>query len=438
MNKVDFLIIGGSAAGTTAAEGFRSLKSGDSIAIVSDANYEEYSRILLSNYIRREVTREKLFLKHPGWYLEKNIELIKNTKAVSLDPVGHSVTLNNDESYQYGKLLIATGGSVIKLKVAGGDLGNVFYLRTLDDADAIVKAVGSCKQAVIVGGGFIGLDFATILRANNVSDITILVLEPYFWQGKLDEASSRVLCRVLEKNGIKIVTNEEVLKMTPKSATGVVDSVITKSGKTYECDLVGIGIGIESDFDWLARAGVKTNRGILTNEYLETNVPDVYAGGDCAEFWDVIFKRQHIMGNWANATSQGLAVGKTIAGVRTVFETASSCRAYFCGRPLVDTSQSAGTGRPPRVEAGGHCSVVGGTDEGLSDQIIVRGSVENNKMSRIFIKTIDGVMRIVGATVINNPAEVGPLTMAVKEKIDISVHKDRLGDASFDLKELVY
>ena len=179
---------------------------------------------------------------------------------------------------------------------------------------------------------------------------------------------------------------------------------------------MGIGVGIKTDLDWLEGSGVKVNRGIVTNEYLETSLPDVYAAGDCAEFWDVIFKRQHMMGNWANATSQGLAVGKTIAGTRTIFETASSYSADFFD---------------------GHCSFIGVTDEGFADQIIVRGSVENNKMSRIFIKTIDGILRIVGATVINNPAEVGPLTMAVKNKIDISVHKGSLADANFDLKNLV-
>ena len=95
MKNVDFLSVGGGVAGSTAAEVFRSLKSDASIAIVSDENYEEYSRILLSNYIRGEIEREKLFLKKASWYLEKNIELIKNTKATSLDPVAHLVTFEN-------------------------------------------------------------------------------------------------------------------------------------------------------------------------------------------------------------------------------------------------------------------------------------------------------------------------------------------------------
>src|SRR3989338_2914327 len=182
MKSVDLLVIGGSAAVTTAAEVFRSLKPQSSITIVSDEPYEEYSRILLSNYIRGEIEREKLFLKKASWYLEKNIELIKNTKATSLDPVAHLVTFENGETYQYGKLLITTGGSVIRLPITGGDLGNVFYLRTLDDADAILAQVVNSRQAVIIGGGFISLDFATCFRANGVEDVLVLVIEDYYWQ----------------------------------------------------------------------------------------------------------------------------------------------------------------------------------------------------------------------------------------------------------------
>ncbi|KKS04264.1 hypothetical protein A2W45_03425 [Candidatus Curtissbacteria bacterium RIFCSPHIGHO2_12_41_11] len=441
MKSVDLLVVGGSAAGTTAAEVFRSLKPQSSITIVSDEPYEEYSRILLSNYLRGEIARDKLFLKKPSWYQEKNIEFVKGVKADSLESASHRVKVSTGGEYQYGKLLITTGGSVIRLPITGDDLGNVFYLRTLDDADAILAQVVNSRQAVIIGGGFISLDFATCFRANGVEDVLVLVIEDYYWQGKLDRDSSQVLQKTLEKNGVKVLTNEEVAELRSsisiRDRTPVVREVVTKSGKTFEADIVGIGVGIKTDLDWFKGSGIKVNRGIVTNEYLETNVPDIYAAGDCAEFWDVIFKRQHIMGNWANATSQGLAVGKTIAGVRTVFETASSYSADFFDRPRVDTSRSTGTAKSPRVEAGGHCSFIGVTDESFADEVVTRGTVAEGKMTRIFIKEISGTTRIVGATVINNPAEVGPLTMAVKGKIDISVHKGSLADANFDLKNLV-
>jgi NADPH-dependent 2,4-dienoyl-CoA reductase/sulfur reductase-like enzyme len=191
---------------------------------------------------------------------------------------------------------------------------------------------------------------------------------------------------------------------------------VTKSGKSFDADAVAVGIGIKSDLSWLEGTGIKINRAIVTNEFLETNLPNVYAAGDCAEFHDVIFDRQHIMGNWANATSQGVAVGKTIAGEKTVFQTASSYTINFFD---------------------GSCTFIGVTDEDFADDVVKRGSVEANKITRIFVKTINGVMRIVGASIINNPAEVGPLTSAVKNKIDISAYIEKLSDQNFVLSDLM-
>ncbi len=409
MKTANFLIIGGSAAGTTAAETIRNLLPNSSITIVTDENHEQYSRVLLPHYIRGKVVREQVFLKKPDWYNQHKIEHLKGVRVKSLESGDHLVSLNNGESIKYGKLLIAIGGSVIKLKVPGADLDNILYMRTVEDADAIIKAARAAKSAVIIGGGFIGLEFCSCFRVNGVKDVTVLVLEDYYWQGKLDEASSKVLASTLEKNGIKILIKEEVDHLEP-------NTVVTKSGKQLAADAVGVGIGIKSDFSWLEGSGIKINMGIVTNEYLETNLADVYAAGDCAEFNDVIFGRQHIMGNWANATSQGNAVGRTMGGQKTVFETASSYSInYFDGA----------------------CTFIGVTDDKFADEIVSRGSVEAGKMTRIFVKTIDNVMRVVGATVINSVADVSPLTMSVKNKVDIAKYKDKLTDTNFDLKQLV-
>ena len=412
MKIVDFLIVGGSAAGTTAAETIRTNLSDSSITIISDENYEQYSRVLLPHYIRGKVAREQVFLKKSEWYQERKIELVKGVRVEGLDTGGKKVGLSNGEEYHFGKLLIAIGADVIKWSVPGSDKTKVLYMRTIEDGDEIVKVASQSKKAIVIGGGFIGLEFASCFRMNGVSDVTVLVLEPYFWSGKLDNKSSRVLVSTLEKNGVKVLTNEEVDHFDYSNNQS---KAVTKSGKVFPFDAVGVGIGIKSDLSWLEGSGVKINRGVLTNEYLQTNVADIYAAGDCAEFYDVIFERQHIVGNWANATSQGLAVGKTMGGVKTVFETASSYSINFFD---------------------GSCSFIGVTDEKFADEVVSRGSVENGKMTRIFVKTMGGVMRVVGATVINSVADVSPLTMVVKSKVDVSKYKGKLIDLSFDLKEL--
>lgn len=432
MKSVDYLIVGGSAAGTTAAEVIRQLNFQSSITIITDENHEQYSRVLIPHYIRGKVSRDHVFLKKANWYSGKNIELIKGTKAVSLEPDSHKVKVSNGQEYQYGKVLIAIGGDVNRLNIAGSNLANILYLRTIEDADAVIAAAKKNERGLVLGGGFVSLDFATGFRVNGVQKVVILTRDPYFWSGHLDPESGRLMQNLLSKNGVEIMTGEEADFFegaagpegpSPNrrfSGTGGlarrVSGIVTKSKKKIEAGVVGVGIGIKPDLEWLKKAGIKTNRAIVANEFLETNIADVYAAGDCAEFHDVFFERQHIMGNWANATSQGAAVGKTMSGQRTVYETISSYSDTF-----FDNSYS----------------FIGVTDEKFADEIIVRGSVENQKMARIFIKKIAGVTRIVGATVINDPAEVAPLTAVVKNKKDIFPFKNYLTDTAFDLKEML-
>lgn len=432
MKQADFLIVGGSAAGTTAAEVIRSLKPEASITIVNEENHEQYSRVQLPHYIRHKIPREQVFLKKPQWYLDKNIELVKGVRAQRLEVSSKKVSLTNGEEIEYGKLLLAVGGDVLKLAVDGSDLENILYLRTIEDGDKLIKSCGSVKsrrpggplarRGVVVGGGFVSLDFATGFRLNGVEEVSILIREEYFWAGRLDLESSRIMQGILEKNGVKVIAGEETDHFEPTSPGGLrgsggrVGAVVTKSGKKLDADVVGVGIGIKSDLDWISSAGVKINRAVLTNEYLETNVADIYAAGDCSEFHDVFFERQHVMGNWANATSQGLAAAKNMCGVKTVYETISSYSDTFFE---------------------GAYSFIGVTDENYADKVIKRGSVEAGKMARIFVKSINGTMRVVGASIVNNPAEVSPISSVIRSKKDVSAFADKLSDLNFDLKTLM-
>lgn len=418
MIKRDFVIIGGSAAGTTAAETIRNLKPDASIAIVTDEMHEQYSRVLLPNYVRHQISREQMFLKKPKWYEGKKIELLRGKKAVGLERESKRVRVSSGEEIEFGKLLICVGGYVVPLSVPGADSDQVLYMRTVEDGEEIIEKSKGAKKAIIIGGGFIGLEFSSCFRMNGIDEVTTLVRGDYYWSKKLDEQSSRVVVSVLEKNGVSVKTQEEPDHMETKD--GKVYAVVTKSGHRYEADVVGVGIGIKSDFSWLSGSGIEISKGIIANEYLETNLPDVYAAGDCAEFYDPVFERKHLVGNWTNATTQGSTVGKTMAGERTKFETASSYSISFFP--------------PPN---NGSCSFIGVTEPDFGDRIILRGSSNEGKVTRIFVKKYNGISRIIGATVVNNPADVGPITMAVKNRVDIAKHIDDLQKIDFDLKQLV-
>ncbi len=413
MKKVDYLIIGGSAAGTTAADTIRNLLPEATITIVTDEKHEQYSRVLIPHYIRGKVVRDQVFLKKPEWYVEKNIELLGGIKVVGIDVGQKLIKLSGGKEILFGKLLITVGGYVIPLNIPGIDGENIVYMRTVEDADQIIAKAKSAKRAVIIGGGFIGLEFASCLRVNGVNDVTMLVRESSFWSGKLDQVSGKIIADTLGKNGVKIVTNIFVDHFEN-------GAVVANNGQKFPADLFGIGIGIKSDLAWLEGTEIKINRAISTNEFLETSAPGIFAAGDCAEFHDVIFERQHIVGNWSNATSQGAAVGKTMAGQKTVFETASSYSISFF--------------EPPN---GGSCSFLGVTEADYANEVIARGSMEENKMTRIFIKRMNEINRIVGATIINGAMDVAPLTMVIKNRTDVSAHMAELDKAEFDLKQLI-
>ena len=415
MKSVDFLIIGGGAAGTTAAQVIRSLKPEAAISILSDENYEMYSRVLLPNYIRGEINREQVFLKKPDWYQQNRIELVKNASAQKLLANEKTLVCGNGNTYKYDKSLIATGALPIKLNVPGNDLGNISYMWTINDADKIVTACQEAKEGLIIGGGFIGLEFAHSFKVKGI-ETTILEGAPYYWGNRLDESSSKVLQNILEANGIRVIVKDQVEKFIAK-ADGAVGGLVTKSGQQFDCDLVGIGIGIRSDLSWLAAgSGIKIDGGIVTNEYLETSIPDVYAAGDCVSFYDLIIQAPHIVGTWANATTQGSVVARNMMGIKTIFEAVSSYTINFFGAS---------------------CSFIGMTDENFADEIIDRGSVEAAKMSRIFLKKYGSDIRIVGATVINEPSQVMPLASLIKNKVDIATYKNKVSDIAFDLKSLV-
>lgn len=422
MKNVDFLIIGGSAAGTTAADIVRSLMPDASITIVSDENHEQYSRVLLPHYTRRRIERGQVFLKKPGWYEQRNIDLAKGVKATKLESDDHIVGCDNGEQYKFKKLLLAIGGDVIKLNVPGADLKNVLYMRTIEDGDQIIECASKAQKAIAVGGGFVSLDFVTSFKANGVEDITILVKDPYYWAGKLDEQSSKTIQNVLVKNGIKIVTEEETQEII-SGTQGIASGLVTKKGNNFDADIIGVGIGIRSDLSWLQDSGIKIDKSIVTNEYLQTNLPDVFAAGDCAQFMDVVFGLSHLVGTWANATSQGAVVAKNMVnsfsggkvGEKSVYETASSYSDTFFE---------------------GSYTFIGMTSQDYADEIITRGSVNLGKVSRIFIKNFEGTTRIVGASVINNTPEVPVLTRAVKEKINVKSFKQNLGDVTFELSKI--
>lgn len=413
MKKTGYLIIGGGIAGTTAAEFIRMNDVSGRITIVTEEAEPLYSRVMLPYYLRDQIPFERLRLRNPEQYKEKKIELIKTVRADKIDTQNKRISLSNNQDVEYKKLLIASGGKVNRLMIPGAALAGVTYLRKLEDVKVIRKLLRRAKNAVVIGAGFVGIDFAEIFIKAGLNT-TCVIRESSFWSSVVGENIGEFINQILEKNGVKIISEvaaEEFL------GSKKLEAVRLNNGNQISTDVAGVGIGIHMDLGHLKNSGLKINKGVVTNEYLETNIPNVWAAGDVAEFYDSLFDKHHQMGNWSNAAAQGKAVGSNMATGwgdrnREKFATVSAYTTSmfnenftFMGDPTVDENTV----------------------------VVERGSAQDGKLGRINLRN----KAITGAALINLPADRRPIEELIKNRVRITVEKEKLADTGFDLHNLL-
>jgi len=412
MDKYKYVIVGGGAAGTAAAEVIRGAEKDSSVAVVNDEPYALYSRVMLSkpNFFLGKIPFDQVFIKGHDWYEKNNITFLGGKKAVDLDPKNKILALSDGSKISYEKLLIATGVDARKWSVKGADKKGIHYLRTLDDGKGIMSALKGSKHAVTIGGGFISFEMADLLKLAGL-ETTMILRESYFWEPILDEASGMMIENALTKAGIKIIKKAEVVEVL---GADNVEAVLLNDGSKISCEMIMCGIGVTNPIDWLKKDGVSTNRGILTNEFLETNLPDVYAAGDIAEYKDLLLEENVQMGNWVNAREQGRIAGlNMMGGDKKSFKFVS----FY-------TTQGVGV----------TIAFVGDVNPGTDRIIVKRGSPEINSYGRIII---DSKGELVGATLINRTSELTTLAKLIENNVDVSTKFAEIGDPNFDLKKLL-
>lgn len=348
-----YVIVGGGIAGTTAAEELRKLDADAEITLISEEHHPLYSRVLLPHYLKDKVPRERVFLKKESWYEEQGIEWLRGISVAALDVKNKHVELSDGRELSYDKLLIATGGDVRTLP---SDKRGVSYLRTLDDADhldQLLRELPKGARAGIYGGGFIACEYLNLF-AHHGLPTTIAFRGSHFWSGILEREVGEFLNVHLVARGVEVRAGEEYVKALGDRE---ISGFMTTSGKC-ECSVLGVGIGIEREDAWMRKAGVKTGSGILCNEFLETDLPDIFAAGDVAHYFDTHVGRHVVVGNWMNAQMQGRAVAQSMAGERAAFSLVSSYATNALGLEVIaigDTSR----------EDADEVRVIGGRGEGM-------------------------------------------------------------------------
>ena len=312
------VIIGNGIAGITAARHIRKL-SDKKITIVSIETDFFFSRTALMYVYMGHMKFEHI---HPyeNWFWKKNrIDLVKGYVKY-VEHKNKVIVLSDDQKISYDKLIIATGSKPNKFGWPGQDLKGVQGLYSKQDLDLLEKNAPNnkvCQRAVIVGGGLIGIEMAEMLRSRNIP-VTFLVREKSFWDVVLPDGESQMLNEhILEHHiDLRLETN---LKEILSDENGRTKAVTTDRGDTIECNVVGLTPGVSPNIDFLKESGIELDRGVKVNRYLETNIKDVYAIGDCAEQHEPIGNRRPIEAVWYTGRMMGEALAQTICGNRVQY-----------------------------------------------------------------------------------------------------------------------
>ncbi len=311
----NIVIIGNGIAGITCARNIRK-RSEEPITIISSESKHFFSRTALM-YVYMGHMKYENIKPYEDWFWKKNnFNLIQN-HVNRVDTKSKLLELTNGEIVTYDVLIIATGSKTKKYGWPGQDMEGVAGLYSLQDLEAITKATANIKNAVIVGGGLIGVELSEMLHSKKI-DVTFLVREKYFWDVVLPDAEAGMIGKHMEQHGIKILYETE-LKEVVAGVDGKVRSIITNTGKEILCGFVGITTGVEPNIDFLKNSDIETDRGILIDTHFETTVPGVYAIGDCGQFINPVNNRKAIEQVWYTARMHGETLAQTVCGDKTAY-----------------------------------------------------------------------------------------------------------------------
>lgn len=359
----EIVVIGGGLASARAIKSYREAGGDGRILLLSRDSSLPYHRPPLSKrYLRGEAEAADTLVEAESFYRDNDVEVLLQTAVTRVDAGAHTVA-TGDTSYGYRRLLIASGAWPRRLDVPGFDLDGVFTLRTLDDSTRIREASEDRWDAVVVGGGFIGMEVAASLRQRE-RGVTLVHREPGLFQHVRAPELERDLGALFADNGVSLVLPGEVAAFRGRER---VDSVETRTGDMLDANFAVVGVGVTPVTDFLAGSGVDVENGVVVDERFRASAPDVYAAGDVANFRDPLYGRRRIE-HWSNANYQGTEVGKVLAGADGGYNTVSTFFTEIFGVVL---------------------KVFG--DLGAHDEHYVRGSLADRELVVFYVR--DGELR---------------------------------------------
>ena len=310
-----YVLIGNSAASLAAVDGIRKFDKQGEITLINREEGPAYSRVALPYYVAGEMSLTDLLIRQKPDYEKIGVTLVEKEKATAINPTAKQVELESGKKVPYDKLLIGTGSETIVPPIQGLAQVPHHYLWTLDDAVGMKNAAEKAKTAVVIGGGFIGMLAAEALRKLKIR-LTIVEMAPILLPQLLDEGAGKLFLQAVRDEGVTVRTGSLVAAVAKKNS-GI--EVTLENGDAFSVDMAVVATGVRPNTRCLQNGTVTLNKGVLVNEYLQTNHPDIYAAGDVAETKDFLSDDRSIYAIWPTAIDQGRTAGVNMAGKRQAY-----------------------------------------------------------------------------------------------------------------------
>jgi nitrite reductase (NADH) large subunit len=401
----NIIIIGNGVAGITASRIIKEKNPNTKITIFTDENFNYYPRPRLYDVLSGEAKPNDIIMFSEKWYNQKGIKINLNKKIIKINPRKKEIILKNQSKIKYDKLLLANGGRSFIPPIENSTEKGIFTLRSMNDAIKIKKYSEKTKKAIIIGGGILGLEFAFSLKKIG-QEVTVIEMASKLLPRQLDAEGAEFLKNYFTDQKIKIILEGKTTKfLGGKKVTGC----ILNNGQKIEGDLVIICAGMKPNIELAQNAGFKTNRGVIIDKFLRTNINDVFAIGDVAEFQNQVY------GIIPAAMEQAKIVASNILKEKSkIYKgTIPTNTLKIVGLDLI----SIGMINPEKTN--------------------FQEIKESNEKLKYYKKLILDRGKIVGVILLGNKKGETILRKLMTQKKDVSNYKDSILQNDFDLKKLL-
>ncbi len=318
MSDAGVIIVGNGHAGVSVAEQLRRKKYQGVITLIGAEPGLPYQRPPLSKqYLKGEWDQSRLLQRNAQFYEKNRIRLIAADPVVSIDTSLHQLQLASGGTLGWDKLVLATGSRLRRLDIAGCELPGVFYLQNRAEADALKVNMQTARRAVVIGGGYIGLEGAAGLSLAGL-EVCVVNRSPQLLSRSASAPIANWIQRLHQQHGVKFYLGTEVAEILPSD--GHVTGVKLSNGEILEADLVLIGVGVTPETELAEKTGLKCKNGVLVDQQAVTSHPDILAAGDCARFTLPLYGKQVHLESIQNAVELGKRVAGTLMGEDGVYD----------------------------------------------------------------------------------------------------------------------